>query len=179
MDVSQALEAFSPLILTILGMFAFFAVLSAIMGAFGFTFQPGGPKPYSDKTLRGYQLVRSINNKSEQEMVEALMRRFGNRFHICPKVRMEDVISVRRNAGDFKHRQSLRGRVKSRHFDALITTLYGKPVAAVEYDGPTHGKRNARKADIFKNEVCAAVGLPMLRIDYSKPIQSQIDEIQL
>jgi len=179
MDFTEPLQAFAPLILMMLGIFAFFAVLIAILGALGYTFHPGGPKPYSDKTVRGYQLVSSINNKSEREMIDALIRRFGNRFHICPKVRMEDVISVRRNAGDFSHRQSLRGRVKSRHFDAVITTPYGKPVAAVEFDGPTHTRRQERKTDAFKNEICAAVGLALLRVDYRHSIEDQVLQFEI
>ena len=175
MEYTDFLRAFSPLILTILGLLAFIAVLNA----FGIRPGGGGPKPYSDKTLRGYQLANSITNKSEREMVDALIRRFGDLYHICPKVRVEDVISVRRNAGDFKHRQSLRGRVRSRHFDAIITTRYGKPVAAVEFDGPTHTRRNERRADAFKNELCAAVGLPMVRIDYRHPIEEQVARFEL
>lgn len=172
MDPVDLIVPFFPVI----GMALVVIILAGIVKGLA---QRGGPKPYSEATLRGYQLVNSITNKSEREMVEALRRRFGDRYRICPKVRMEDVISVKRNAGDFKHRQSLRGRVKSRHFDAVITTPSGKPVAAIEYDGPTHGCRNQRKADGFKNEVCEAVGLVIVRIDYRRPIDEQIARLAL
>lgn len=55
------------------------------------------------------------------------------------------------------------------HFDFVVetapTTRYPlRPVFAVEFDGPTHVTPDAMARDLRKNRLCAASGLPLLRV---------------
>ena len=154
------------------------AVVLAVFGVALLVLRRGAPKAYSARTLRQYSLVGSILNKSERDMVAQLRRRFSPRLHICPKVRLEDVIGVRSGMTSNARRQALRGRVKSRHFDAVVTDRNGRPLAAVEFDGPSHGRFGVRSADRFKDRLCAQVGLPLFRISYRRCIAQQVSEIR-
>ncbi len=82
-------------------------------------------------------------------------------FSAHAKVRMEDVIGARGGRGWM----SARGRVKSRHFDFVVTTNEGEIVCAIELDDSTHNRPDRRKIDEFKDDVAAAVGLKLLRFE--------------
>jgi len=74
----------------------------------------------------------------------------------------------------------LRGRVKSRHVDYLITDGQGIPKAAIELDGSSHNKE-AYAADMLKDGIFEAVGLPLIRVrtgtDYSQAARRILSEI--
>ena len=58
---------------------------------------------------------------------------------------------------------TLRGRVKSRHVDYLITDINGRPAAAIELDGSSHNKE-ALAADMLKDGIFESTGLPLIRV---------------
>ncbi len=56
------------------------------------------------------------------------------------------------------------------HFDFVVHAPLGErhatqPLFAVEFDGPSHRQRDVRVRDCRKNRLCAASGLPPVRID--------------
>jgi len=177
------------------------SLIFAVMFFTGLTVNKA-PRSYNRAIFKHYVLGSTIMNESERQLYFALLRKFGRSFHVCPKVRVEDVIQVNNKKRPFKERNALRSRIKSRHFDALVTDPRGRPVAAFEFDGPTHfltgpkfsdsifkrlyryvtgfgAVRAARGADKFKNELCSSVGLPLYRISYKEEIQSQLNDIRL
>ena len=87
-----------------------------------------------------------------------------NGLRICPKVRLEDFISVTgtKNIGKY------RGYIKSRH---------------VELDDSSHETRQAAQTDKFKNELFESIGLPLFRIktirsEYERQIDKMISQIR-
>lgn len=84
-------------------------------------------------------------------------------FHVHGKVRLEDIIRVKRGVPE-QLRWAARGRVKSRHVDFLITNKSGKPVMAIELDGASHNVRNPSEADKVKTAIFKAAGIPLRRI---------------
>jgi hypothetical protein len=136
----------------------------------------GGAAFYRKRDLK-YTLVKRFGNGSEMKLYAALRARFGPQYLVAPKMRMEDVVAV---SGSVKGaaRNGLRNRVKSRHFDFVICTHSGSPLAAVEFDGPSHG-RFGNCADKFKNDVCKRVGLPMHRISYKADMIDAVGAIRL
>ena len=131
----------------------------------------GVPTAWTMSDLRGYALAPHVTNYSEGQLFGALCRHMPSHLHVIVKPRLEDIIGVRGGLGPHR-RQSLRGRVRSRHLDFVIIDRAGRPLAGIELDGPSHGSRAAQAADRFKNALCDAVGLPLYRVrtdtDYAR-----------
>ena len=70
-----------------------------------------------------------------------------DRYHllICPKVRMEDFLSVTDRRNVYKYR----GYIKSRHIDFILCDSDLHMLAGLELDDPSHNSPAAGKADIF------------------------------
>lgn len=84
-------------------------------------------------------------------------------LHILSKVRMEDVIKVKKGL-PYSETQSARGRIKSRHIDFIIAEPeYLQVLIAIELDDNSHKYKKAKESDTFKNDVFNAVGLPYIR----------------
>ena len=83
-------------------------------------------------------------------------------FIICPKVRMEDFLSV--TVKDEKQLMKYRGYIKSRHIDFMICDSTLHILAGLELDDRSHNSANAQKTDLFKNQVFTVIGLPLSRV---------------
>ena len=99
---------------------------------------------------------------------------------ICPKVRMEDFIAV--DEQDFSKKQSLRGRIKSRHIDFILCDNKLNVLAGIELDDNTHLKESIKEIDEFKGEVFRILNLPLYRVMmkngyYEKQIQEILKEL--
>lgn len=102
-----------------------------------------------------------------------------NGLRICPKVRLEDFISVTgtKNIGKY------RGYIKSRHVDFLICDKDLHIKAGLELDDSSHETRQAAQTDKFKNELFQSIGLPLFRIktirsEYERQIDKMISQIR-
>ena len=102
-----------------------------------------------------------------------------NGLRICPKVRLEDFISVTgtKNIGKY------RGYIKSRHVDFLICDKDLHIKAGLELDDSSHETRQAAQTDKFKNELFESIGLPLFRIktirsEYERQIDKMISQIR-
>lgn len=95
---------------------------------------------------------------------------------ICPKVRLEDIIDI--DISNYKEKQSLRGRVKSRHIDFLLCDNNMNTLAAIELDDSTHNKDDAIKTDAFKDTVFETIGIPLYRVRVNEFLYNmRIDDI--
>lgn len=101
-------------------------------------------------------------NQSERSAWDFLSRADLGQAHIFAKVRLEDVVSA--SAADSSTRNSARGRIKSRHLDFLLTDADFRPILAVEVDGRSHRTERAATTDEMKNQILAAAGVPLLRL---------------
>ena len=115
-----------------------------------------------DQDLKGYVAAESLFvQPSEYALFCALERAVPGHLRVMAKVRLEDIIKVRRGLPN-KTAWSLRGRVKSRHVDFVICTQRGKVLCAIELDGLSHKPGNL--ADDLKDRLFARVGIPLHRI---------------
>ncbi len=146
-------------VIFIIGVFAVLCLLS-------FTdkgFKPPKTAPSDARTYQAYERAESLFvNGSERAFFNALRRALPHDYHLHSKVRLEDIVRVKKSIKGQAHWQ-LRGRVKSRHVDYLITDIEGRPKAAIELDGSSHNK-DALNADILKDGIFDAVGLPLIRV---------------
>lgn len=117
-----------------------------------------------DKQAGDFAVQNSLFvNTSELALYQTLLQHCPPHLVIMSKTRMEDVIAPRRDL-PAQYRYGLRGRVKSRHFDFLITDIRGRPLAAIELDGAAHRRRESRINDGVKTAICEGAGLPLYRI---------------
>lgn len=86
-----------------------------------------------------------------------------NHLLICPKVRMEDFISVTDKSNYLKYR----GYIKSRHIDFIICDAKLQIIGAIELDDNSHLQEKAKKIDEFKDNVCKTISLPLFRVKMS------------
>jgi len=116
----------------------------------------------SKEELRHFEAASSLwVNRSETQLFQTLLAGLPTGFHVHGKVRVEDIIRVKSGV-DPKRRWSLRGRVKSRHVDYLLTDRAGRPLLAIELDGASH--RKGAIADDVKTALFLAAGVPLKRI---------------
>lgn len=116
----------------------------------------------SQDFAKTYYLKKSVLSKVENAWYGNAIKAIGEDFNICPKVRIEDIIGVQKGLGRSGH-ASARGRIKPRHFDFVIFNKGMAPIAAVEIDDASHDTEKAKEQDAFKNALCTAVSLPLLR----------------
>ena len=120
-------------------------------------------KPSDARTYKAYERAESLFvNRSERAFFQSLRGALPQDYHLHGKVRLEDIVRVKKSIKGQAQWQ-LRGRVKSRHVDYLITDRDGVPKAAIELDGSSHN-REALNADILKDGIFDAVGLPLIRV---------------
>ncbi len=92
---------------------------------------------------------------------------------ICPKVRMEDFLTVT----DKKNVMKYRGYIKSRHIDFMLCNKDLHIIAGVELDDNSHKKEKAQAADHFKNQVFCKINIPLFRIKTSGKYEEQLDTV--
>jgi Protein of unknown function (DUF2726)/Topoisomerase DNA binding C4 zinc finger len=89
--------------------------------------------------------------------------------HVYIKVRLADVLPIegsRLSEGLFEF-------ALQSHYDFVITDLAQKPLFAVEFDGPGHGKPVQVGRDAKKDELSRRFGLPLLRFLDNDLVQSE------
>lgn len=143
-------------------------------------FKPPKTAPSDARTYNAYERAESLFvNQSERAFFHALRRILPSEYHLHSKVRLEDIVRVKTAIKGQAH-WHLRGRVKSRHVDYLITDIDGVPRAAIELDGSSHNK-DTMNADVLKDGIFEAVGLPLIRVrtgaNYSQAARRILSQI--
>ena len=120
--------------------------------------------PISTSELNAFEAAPCLFvNAAEAALFTCLRDRLPREFHIHSKVRLEDIIRVKRGL-PAKARWAARGRVKSRHVDYLITTRNGRPMLAIELDGSAHNFKKPSNADQVKTVLFQRANLRLQRI---------------
>lgn len=164
--------------LFILAVFAGLFLLS--LKGKGADFVPPKTAPSDERVYQCYEQAESLFvNRSERFFFQELRQALPQGYHVHSKTRLEDIIRVKPSIKGQAH-WTLRGRVKSRHVDYLITDINGRPAAAIELDGSSHNKE-ALAADALKDGIFNAVGLPLIRVstgsDYRRAVQNILSQI--
>jgi len=129
------------------------------------SFKPPETKAFNPAIFHNFNLRPNLFvNKSEQALFGILFDQLTPQYRVFSKVRLEDIIAVKPNRQSAQIAWSLRGRVKSRHVDYLITTPDGVPLMIIELDGRSHQSAAAKRPDAFKNGLAKSVGLPLKRL---------------
>ena len=110
-----------------------------------------------------YEQLPSILTKAEQQFYKALSSALDGRVIITCKVRIADLLKVRRHKEhkgfweDFKN-------ISQKHLDfVLVDKSTFTTIAAIELDDKSHSKFESRATDNFKNRIMHQAGLPLYR----------------
>ena len=137
-------------------------------------------KSYSKSIFEHYRLDGSILSKSELILYRVINKHFGESHIIGIKIRIADFNSVAKPSARLPKNQAygLFQRITSKHCDFLISDKSGRPLAWIELDDKSHDTAAARKADKFKDELAAAVKLPLIRIKAGADYNAAMDKVK-
>ena len=100
-------------------------------------------------------------------------------YYVFPKVRLEDVLTVKKSIKDNKLRWSYRGRIKSRHVDFVVCDAGGNFICAIELDGTSHRSKKSKIADEFKDGIFANASLALYRVKTGSDFDTFSQELWL
>ena len=109
-----------------------------------------------------YQRERYLLSQAERKFFGILCRAAGDRFYVCPKVRIADVLYVPAGTNRWYARFN---RIAMKHLDFVVcsrATL--SPVLAVELDDRSHERLDRQARDKFVDAALQAAGLPLERV---------------
>ena len=111
----------------------------------------GAPPPYSSRVF--------LVSLAERRFFLALQRAVSPHLHICPKVRVADVIlcppALWKRFG---------GAISQKHFDFVLANPQSLRVACcIELDDSSHQRLSRRTRDAFLNETLHAADVPLIR----------------
>lgn len=140
------------------------------------SFVPPKTAPSDARTYAAFERAESLFvNRSELAFFQILRRALPKTYHLHSKVRLEDIVCVKKAVAG-QARWHLRGRVKSRHVDYLITDVQGVPKAVIELDGRSHDK-DAANADVLKDGIFGYVGIPLIRVSTGEDFNGAVHAI--
>jgi len=115
----------------------------------------------ASNTAPPYAKNRYLLSKAEKSFYLVLRQAVPTDHAIFPKVRVADVLHVRKGAS---HRQRFVNQITSKHFDFLICDRqWLEPRMAIELDDASHQRSDRSARDRFLVEATSAAGLPLLQ----------------
>ena len=137
-------------------------------------------KAFNPKTFKYFSARESLFvNKSEAVLFNILYKKLTPKYRVFTKVRFEDIIGVRAANIDAKFKWALRGRVKSRHIDFVISSPQGRVLMMIELDGSSHRSNEAKQADAFKDGLANAVSIPLFRIKTGEDFYKKVAQAEM
>jgi hypothetical protein len=122
-----------------------------------------------------YPYVRNeaLFTPAERSFLGALDRAVGPEYRVFGKVRVADVVSVRRMRDRSRWRQAF-NRISPRHFDYVLCSKDDLGVVAVvELNDRSHRRRDRQDRDAFLVGLCDAIGLPLVQVPARKSYSVQ------
>lgn len=100
---------------------------------------------------------------AERSFFGVLNCAIGSEYALFAKVRTADVLSVAPNVHKSRWHSAF-NKIKSKHFDFVICQKTDFAILGViELDDTSHKAKQRAKRDIFLNELCATINLPLFR----------------
>lgn len=110
-----------------------------------------------------YIMRESFLTPAELNFFRVLQEAVGNHMHVCAKVALGDIFSVK--SKDQSQFRIYTNKIDRKHVDFLLCDPQSmRPVVGVELDDRSHQREDRRARDAFVDEVFRAAGLPLLHI---------------
>lgn len=120
-----------------------------------------------------YEKQPYLLSRAERSFYEVLHRAVAPNLVVFPKVRLADVVKVRKGNEAW---QSHYNRISAKHVDFLVCncdTL--SPALVVELDDSSHERADRQERDAFVDNALASAGLPILHV----PARSQYNPAEI
>jgi uncharacterized membrane protein YciS (DUF1049 family) len=117
------------------------------------------------RTVKTFPYVKrqTLFTPAERSFLGVLEQAVGSEYRVFGKVRLADVIEVRRGLSK-SERQSARNRIDRKHLDFLLCDPHGlTPVCAIELDDRSHSRADRQERDRFLEHALEAAGMPIAR----------------
>ena len=111
-----------------------------------------------------YTAGPGLLSPAEKSAFSELVVAVGSTGHVCPKVRIADLVKVR---GAFLSRsqwQTAFNQISQKHVDFVVIDRAGRTQFAVEVDDKSHDRSDRRRRDAFVNEVFEMAGVALVRV---------------
>lgn len=125
-----------------------------------------------------YHAKKFFFTKSEQEFFRILSDLLDKqRFTIFTKVRLADFVEVKKSEEEY---QKWWNKIRSKHVDFIIWDISeSKIAAAIEVDGKSHSSPKMITNDAFKDELYAAIGIPLNRVVVGSDFKIEAEKLIL
>lgn len=150
--------------------------------------EPKRPKPKlvhsaSDTRRKGtahFVAKPRLLSSAETRVLKYLRSQIGPYGHVCPCVRVADIISVRSRDKSAWSRKFL--SISQKHVDFAIIGTDGRVRFVVEVDDSSHREPKRQARDKLLNKAFAQAGIPLVRFEpgqegYDAKLASQIAEM--
>jgi hypothetical protein len=105
---------------------------------------------------------RPLLTRNEQPLYHWLIKTLSQRYAIFAKVRLTDVIDVKKGTESFKSHWN---RINAKHVDFLLCDPKSfVPVAAVELQDASHNRADRQERDVFVRDALAAAGVKLIEV---------------
>lgn len=117
-------------------------------------------------SLGGFSYMRGnpVITPGERSMFAYLRANVPNQYHVCPKVRVADIIRVNGSFLDRSSWQTAFNRISSKHVDFAIIDLQGQVQFVIEVDDRSHLKGDRKGRDFFVNDAFGDAGVDIIRV---------------
>lgn len=123
-----------------------------------------------------YERDRYLFSPAERDFLKVLEQSVGDKYRIFGKVRLADVIRIKRNVSRSEWRAAF-NQISSKHLDFVACDPKDFSIQfAIELDDKSHSKANRRKRDEFLERALATAGIPLFRFPVKR--RYSIEEIQ-
>jgi Protein of unknown function (DUF2726) len=104
----------------------------------------------------------SVFSPAEAKFLHVLDRAVGQRYRIFGKIRVADVIAVRKDLDPGGYRTAF-SRIGAKHFDFVLCSRWDfSIVGVIELNDSSHLHQKRAQRDAFLIDICNAIGLPIL-----------------
>lgn len=114
------------------------------------------------KSGRVTYLGKAVLSPWEQRVIQTLMAQLPEGLHLCPQVRLADIVKVQS-----PDRSAWRGafnRIACKSVDFVVMDLSnGNPILVIELDDRTHDRTDRKERDALVNEVLDVACIPLVR----------------
>ncbi|MGB0206288.1 MAG: DUF2726 domain-containing protein [Neptuniibacter sp.] len=108
--------------------------------------------------------VDNSTSLNERMFLPVLEKAVGGQYEIFPKVALVDVFEPEVSLSKRAQKKALRS-VQGRQFDFVVVERATKSIiCAVELDDHKFDKKTFKQQDLYLEELCRKVGLPLLRV---------------
>lgn len=119
-------------------------------------------------TAYPYERIEKLFSPAERSFLGVLEENFGRDYAILGKLRLADIIRVRKGLSN-SARTSALNRITSKHVDFALCDLATREVIGViELDDASHQKASRQRRDEFVDKALETAGVPVVHITARK-----------